>query len=169
MNRCKWAKDDPLMIDYHDHEWGRIIREDESLFEALSLEVFQAGLSWRTVLHKRERFRIQFHGFNIEKVASMTPVDVDRLLNDATIIRHRRKIEATIVNAEILCNLLKKENSFYEWIQKLPKEKEAACKALSKLFKHVGPTTVESFFMAIGYFKPVHDTDCFLHQKGSMD
>ena len=97
--RCWWCGDDPLYRAYHDDEWGREKRGDDALFELLSLEGFQAGLSWLTILRKRESFRLAFAGFSIERVADFDERDVERLLGDAGIIRHRGKIEATIGNA----------------------------------------------------------------------
>ncbi len=97
--RCGWCGDDPLYRAYHDDEWGREKRGDDALFELLSLEGFQAGLSWLTILRKREGFRQAFAGFSIERVAGFDERDVERLLGDAAIVRHRGKIEATIGNA----------------------------------------------------------------------
>lgn len=97
--RCPWAGDDPLYRHYHDHEWGRPMFDDTRLFEKICLEGFQSGLSWITVLRKRERFREVFFGFDMQKVASMTEDDIARLLGDAGIIRHRGKIVSTINNA----------------------------------------------------------------------
>ncbi|HSV19221.1 MAG TPA: DNA-3-methyladenine glycosylase I, partial [Casimicrobiaceae bacterium] len=97
--RCWWAGDDARYIAYHDDEWGMPVADDSRLFEKLCLEGFQSGLSWRTILHKREAFRRAFAGFDIEKVARFTPRHVERLLQDAAIVRHRGKIESTINNA----------------------------------------------------------------------
>src|SRR5690606_6636483 len=98
--RCPWPGDDALYRHYHDNEWGRPVTSDTRLFEKICLEGFQAGLSWITILRKRERFRAVFHGFEIAKVAAMTEADIDILLLDAGIIRHRGKIAATINNAK---------------------------------------------------------------------
>ena len=98
--RCSWAGADPLYRRYHDLEWGRPVVSDTRLFEKLCLEGFQSGLSWITILRKRERFREVFHGFDIAKVAAMDEADIERLLQDAGIIRHRGKIAATINNAK---------------------------------------------------------------------
>ena len=97
--RCWWCGDDPLYRAYHDDDWGRELRGDDALFELLSLEGFQAGLSWLTILRKREAFRAAFDGFSIPRVASFGEPDVARLLGDAGIVRHRGKLEATIRNA----------------------------------------------------------------------
>src|SRR4051812_41920560 len=98
--RCFWAGNEPIYQDYHDTEWGRPVTSDERLFEKLCLEGFQSGLSWLTVLKKRARFREVFHRFDIPKVAAMTEADIERLLGDAGIIRHRGKIASTINNAK---------------------------------------------------------------------
>jgi DNA-3-methyladenine glycosylase I len=94
--RCRWAQSDPVMAEYHDKEWGYIVRDSRELWESLMLEGFQAGLSWQTVLHKREAFRKAFYEFDPKKVAKMTGADVERLLKNPGIIRARAKIEATI-------------------------------------------------------------------------
>ncbi|HNV10591.1 MAG TPA: DNA-3-methyladenine glycosylase I [Propionibacteriaceae bacterium] len=97
--RPRWASDDPLLRDYYDHEWGRPVRDERGLFERLSLEAFQSGLSWVTILRKRENFRSAFADFDPDAVASFDDTDVARLMDDAGIVRNRRKIEATVVNA----------------------------------------------------------------------
>src|SRR5690606_29427475 len=98
--RCGWAGSDALYQHYHDREWGRAVVDDTRLFEKLCLEGFQSGLSWLTILRKRENFRAAFHGFDIDRVAAMGGADVERLLQDAGIIRHRGKIASTINNAK---------------------------------------------------------------------
>ena len=103
--RCAWAGSDPLYVDYHDGEWGRPLRGDDRLFELLTLEGFQAGLAWITILRKRERFRAAFDGFRVERVAGFGEADVERLLSDTGIVRHRGKIEAAIGNARAASNL----------------------------------------------------------------
>src|SRR5664279_260482 len=102
--RCSWGED-PAMVEYHDHEWGREIRDERGLFERMCLESFQSGLSWLIILRKRERFREVFDGFDPAAVAAFGPDDVDRLLGDAGIVRNRRKIEAAIVNANVVLDL----------------------------------------------------------------
>ncbi|MEC5150715.1 DNA-3-methyladenine glycosylase I [Cryobacterium psychrotolerans] len=103
--RCAWANGDPEYRRYHDEEWGRPLRDDERLFEKLCLEGFQAGLSWITILRRRPAFRSAFHGFDVDRVAAMTEANVERLLDNAAIIRHRGKIEAAIGNARVTQNL----------------------------------------------------------------
>jgi len=103
--RCGWGASTPDYLDYHDTEWGRAIRDDNGLFERMSLEAFQSGLSWITILRKRPSFRAAFAGFEIEKVAAFGEADVDRLLADAGIVRNRAKIEATVHNAQRVLDL----------------------------------------------------------------
>jgi DNA-3-methyladenine glycosylase I len=107
--RCWWCGDDPLYIKYHDEEWGRPVTDDTRLFEKICLEGFQAGLSWITILRKRENFRAAFDGFDYHKIAGYTKTNVQRLLGDAGIIRHRGKIEATVNNA---CRAIEMEKEF---------------------------------------------------------
>src|SRR6185503_266780 len=103
--RCWWGVSAPEYVAYHDEEWGRPVRDDQGLYERLCLEAFQSGLSWLTILRKREGFRAAFHGFDAEKVASFGPGDVERLMADAAIVRNRAKIEATIANARAALDL----------------------------------------------------------------
>ena len=167
VDRCNWAGTDAENVRYHDEEWGRPVTDDNRLFEKLCLEGFQSGLSWLTILRKRDRFRMQFRDFEIARVARMGEPDVERLLQDAGIIRHRGKIESTINNAK---HALAIQNEFgslaaYVWGFE-PKPGAApthgtvaaeteASRALSKDlkkrgFSFVGPTTVYAFMQAMG-------------------
>jgi DNA-3-methyladenine glycosylase I len=164
--RCGWCGDDPLYRAYHDEEWGREKRGDDALFELLSLEGFQAGLSWVTILRKREAFRLAFAGFSIERVAGFDERDVERLLGDAGIVRHRGKIEATIGNAvaalEIDGGLSKlvwsyapsRRDARPASLRELPPvtpESTALSKELKRRgFRFVGPTTVYAFMESAG-------------------
>ncbi len=161
--RCGWAGTDPLYIAYHDQEWGRPLHGDDALFELLSLEGFQAGLAWITVLRKREAFRVAFKGFHIETVAAFDEGDIERLLGDAGIIRHRGKIEATIGNARAALELPDGLDAFVWSFAPPPRprpvanipaktpESEALSKALKKRgFGFVGPTTVYAFMQSAG-------------------
>jgi DNA-3-methyladenine glycosylase I len=170
--RCAWCGDDPLYVDYHDREWGFPVADDRRLFEKICLEGFQSGLSWRTILGKREAFRAGFAGFDIERVARFTARDVTRLLKDAGIVRHRGKIESTINNAKRARETAEEFGSLaaYFWQfepkpasrpRKLTREVLAAMTtsaeavALSKDLKKrgwtfVGPTTVYAFMQAMG-------------------
>jgi len=172
--RCWWHGDDPLYRDYHDHEWGRPCHDDIKLYEKICLEGFQAGLSWLTILRKRENFRKAFAGFNFEKVARFTGKDIERLVQDAGIIRHRGKIEAAINNAQKTCEIIDELGSLgaYFWrfepapkrghddsscpqsMSDIPTETEES-RALSKDlkkrgFKFVGPTTMYAHMQAMG-------------------
>lgn len=158
--RCQWYQGDPLLEEYHDHDWGKQVVTNEELFEALTLEVFQSGLSWRTVLHKRERFHHVFHGFSPAKVASFTDENIEKLLADEGIIRHRKKIEATIKNAKIVQGLIEEFGSFRTWIDQLENDQESKVKKLGATFRYVGPTTATSYFEAIGEWRPKHDETC---------
>lgn len=170
--RCWWCGDDPLYVAYHDHEWGVPEADDTRLFELLCLEGFQSGLSWLTILRKREAFRRAFAGFNIAEVARFTDADAARLLADAGIVRHRGKIAATIGNARAALNLTERHGSLaaFVWRFEPPPETRPAVftrevlstiastpasAALSKAlrgagFGFVGPTTCYAFMQAAG-------------------
>ncbi|MCX8528779.1 MAG: DNA-3-methyladenine glycosylase I [Rhodoluna sp.] len=158
-----------MYIDYHDTEWGSPISGDNAMFERMSLEGFQAGLSWLTILKRREGFRNAFHGFEITKVAEMTTEDVEHLLQDEGIIRHRGKIEAVINNARIARDLDGGLEAFVRSftpiedrrnLTKSP-ESEAMSKTLRKLgFNFVGPTTMHALMQAIGMVED-HSETCF--------
>lgn len=115
-NRCPWPASDPLMIEYHDKEWGKPLHDDKKLFEFLVLESFQAGLSWRTVLHKRENFRKAFANFDAKKVSRFDRKKFNSLMQDAGIIRNRLKIEAAINNAKCYLQLQKEFGSFDKYV-----------------------------------------------------
>ncbi|WP_257351814.1 DNA-3-methyladenine glycosylase I [Pseudalkalibacillus decolorationis] len=163
--RCKWCEEDPLLIQYHDEEWGERVTDDDLLFEALTLEIFQAGLSWRTILHKRENFRNAFEGLEIARVADFGPDKVEELLQDKGIVRHRRKIEATIENAKTAQSLIKREGSLSHFFTSLPEAKIDKQKIIKKTFRHVGLTTAESFLQAAGFIGIDHDHTCYLYKR----
>jgi DNA-3-methyladenine glycosylase I len=168
--RCWWADSAPEYRTYHDTEWGFPVADDVRLFEKLSLEGFQAGLSWLTILRKREAFRAAFAGFAFEEVAQFGERDVERLLADAGIVRHRGKIEAVINNARRAVDLVAAEGSLahYVWGFEPPArvagldraglaaldataESRALAKSLKRLgWRFVGPTTVYAFMQAMG-------------------
>ena len=164
--RCRWAGSAPEFVDYHDREWGFPVDDDRRLFEKLCLESFQSGLSWRTILAKRDNFRTAFAGFDFSKVAGFTEADVERLLQDEGIVRHRGKIEAVINNARCAQDMVAGEGSLaaYFWgfepdAAHLAKPQTASVSdvsvALSKDlkkrgWKFVGPTTVYAFMQAMG-------------------
>jgi DNA-3-methyladenine glycosylase I len=164
--RCRWCLATPDYLAYHDTEWGYPVDEDQRLFEKLSLESFQSGLSWRTILAKRANFRAAFHGFDFERVARFTARDVTRLLKDAGIVRHRGKIEATINNARRARELAAQEGSLAAFFWR---HEGGDPKALSKDLKKrgwafVGPTTVYAFMQAMGLVND-HAVDCVIHRK----
>ena len=172
--RCKWASATAQYIDYHDTEWGYPVTDDIRLFEKLCLEGFQSGLSWRTILEKREGFRAAFAGFDFHKVALFDEGDVERLVQDAAIVRHRGKIEATINNAKRAQEMVTSEGSlaafFWQYepaenpdlaqVRSTCAESTQLSKDLKKRgWKFVGPTTVYSFMQAMGMVND-HDLDC---------
>ena len=181
MKRCWWPGEDDLYIKYHDHEWGRPVTDDQRLFEKICLEGFQAGLSWITILRKRDNFRKAFKDFDPAVVARFGARDVQRLLKDAGIVRHRGKIESTINNAKRALELIEEQGSlaayFWAWepdAKSRPKKlsREALMKmatteqsiALSKDLKKrgwtfVGPTTCYAFMQAMGLVND-HIDDC---------
>ncbi|MEP7240927.1 MAG: DNA-3-methyladenine glycosylase I [Devosia sp.] len=178
MERCFWAGEDAEYVRYHDEEWGRPVVDDNRLFEKLCLEGFQSGLSWLTVLRKRPQFRKQFRQFDIAKVERMTEADIERLLLDPGIIRHRGKIASTINNARHARSIQKEFGSLAAYIWQFeprpaaaPTERGSiaseteASRALSKDlrkrgFTFVGPTTVYAFMQAMGLVND-HYAHCF--------
>ncbi|NMM83432.1 3-methyladenine DNA glycosylase [Rhodococcus sp. SRB_17] len=178
--RCGWVTssvDDTIYRDYHDQEWGQPLHGRDALFERLALEAFQSGLSWITILRKREAFRSAFDGFVPEKVAEYDSADVDRLLGDASIVRNRSKIEATISNARLLVNSPELDLDSLLWSFAPPRrtarlasiadvpavtpESTAMAKELKRLgFKFIGPTTAYALMQATGMVDD-HVADCW--------
>ena len=175
--RCAWAEGDPIMTAYHDTEWGVPVHDSRALWEMLMLEGFQAGLSWRTILHRREGFRTAFAAFDPEKVAAFTQADVERLMQDAGIIRARAKILATINGARIFLNMRDSGEDFAEFAWSFTGGKpiknkggpvpastplsETLSAALKKRgFKFVGPVIVYAWMQAIGMVND-HTKTCF--------
>ncbi|GBD85868.1 DNA-3-methyladenine glycosylase 1 [bacterium BMS3Abin02] len=164
--RCWWPGDDPLYVAYHDDEWGYPVTDDRALFQKISLDAFQAGLAWITILRKREAFREAFDGFDIETVASYDSGDVEALLANPGIIRHRGKIEATITNARLALGMIDEFGSLatYLWrfaptpgqaptydIPAVTEESKTLSADLrSRGWKFVGPTVIYAFMQAIG-------------------
>jgi DNA-3-methyladenine glycosylase I len=164
--RCAWGAGDPLYRAYHDHEWGRPLRGDDAVFELLTLEGFQAGLAWITILRKRDAFRKAFRGFRIAEVARFGERDVARLLGDAGIVRHRAKIEAAIGNARAALDLpdgldaltwsyapaprRRRLRSFAETPPSTPESTALSKELRRRGFRFVGPTTVYAFMQAAG-------------------
>jgi DNA-3-methyladenine glycosylase I len=147
--RCAWGDSTPDYRVYHDDEWGRPVSDDTRLFEKLCLEGFQSGLSWLTILRKREAFRAAFAGFDFHQVARFTGEDVERLLQDAGIVRHRGKIEATINNAQRAVELTE-EQSLAHFVWSYDDPKLLARDLKKRGWRFVGPTTVYAFMQAMG-------------------
>ncbi len=179
-SRCHWCGAAPEFLVYHDTEWGFPVSDDHRLFEKLCLEGFQSGLSWRTILAKRENFRAAFHDFDFDRIPCFTQRDIERLLEDKGIVRHRGKIEAVIHNARQAQELVKREGSLaaffwrYEPDMKQLAEPQTAStsaesialsKELKKLgWKFVGPTTVYAFMQAMGIIND-HIEDCVIRPE----
>jgi DNA-3-methyladenine glycosylase I len=179
LTRCWWCAGDPLYIEYHDTQWGFPVDDDFRLFEKICLEGFQAGLSWLTILRKRENFRRAFKGFDFFKIARFNIRSVERLLKDSGIVRHRGKIESTINNAKRAVELVEEFGSLaaffwqFEPCSKSPREKLVSespeSRSLSKSLKEhgwtfVGPTTAYAFMQAMGMVND-HVEGCHIHSK----
>ena len=175
--RCTWANDDPMMTAYHDDEWGVPERDARALWEKLMLDGFQAGLSWRTVLHKRAAFRKAFDGFDPDKVARYGERDLARLLADPGIIRSRAKIAATIAGAKVFCAMRDRGDDFSafcwsftqgrtidgdpaHWVATTPLSEEIAQAMKQRGFKFCGPTIVYAWMQAVGIVND-HAEGCF--------
>jgi len=182
--RCAWARGSELDIAYHDYEWGVPVYDDRLLFEFLTLEGAQAGLSWSTILKKRDNYRRAFSGFDVAKVAKFNSAKKGRLMNDAGIIRNRLKIESTIVNARRVIEIQREFGSFAEYIWHFVggKPVQNRWRALTEIpaqtdvshgmskdmrkrgFKFVGPTTLYAFMQATGMVND-HETKCFRYKE----
>ncbi|OBA00884.1 DNA-3-methyladenine glycosylase I [Halomonas sp. G11] len=180
--RCQWCGGAPEFLPYHDNEWGFPVDDDQRLFEKLCLESFQSGLSWRTILNKRENFRAAFHHFDFHQVARFGEADVQRLLQDPGIIRHRGKIEATINNARRAQEMVEQEGSLAAFFwrfepdasslppphsQTTSPESVALAKALKKRgWKFFGPTTAFAFMQAMGLLND-HAEGCIVREQAA--
>lgn len=182
LHRCPWPKEDPLYVSYHDNEWGVPEYDDRALFEKLILDGFQAGLSWITILRKRHNFRKAFDDFQPEKIARYTPRRVEKLMQDAGIVRNRLKIEGTILSARAYLDIMEKSDGFsdllwnhmggrpkvneFKTTKSVPAEtplSRAISKDLaSRGFKFVGPTIVYAFMQAVGMVND-HLVTCYRH------
>ena len=182
--RCDWPGSDALMTEYHDNEWGVPLHDDQKLFEFLILEGAQAGLSWQTILRKRQNYRKAFDGFDIEKVAAYGDQDVARLLSDEGIVRNKLKVNSAIQNAKAVLDVQKEFGSFdaYHWsfvggnpkqnarktmsdIPAISPESEAMSKDMKKrCFKFVGPTIIYAYMQATGMVND-HVVDCFRYEQ----
>jgi DNA-3-methyladenine glycosylase I len=181
VTRCAWVPEgDPLYVAYHDEEWGAPSHDERHLFELLVLEAAQAGLSWATILHKREGYRAAFAGFDVERVAAFGPADVDRLLGDSGIVRNRLKVESAISNARVVVELGGLGELLWGFVggeplvgnrrttAELPAqtdESRAMSKELKRQgFRFVGPTVCYSLMQAAGLVND-HTLDCFRHAE----
>jgi len=182
--RCEWASEDPLLQNYHDREWGVPEHNDQKLFELLILEGAQAGLSWSTILKKRENYRRAFDKFDARKISGYDEEKIRELLSNEGIIRNRRKIEATIQNARAFLTIQKEFGSFdaYIWQFVGGKPKKNTCKTIEEIpsrspesevmsrelikrgFKFVGPTICYAFMQAVGMVND-HTIDCFRYNE----
>ena len=177
MHRCSWLNDDPLYIDYHDHEWGKPVYDDQKLYEMFLLETFQAGLSWITILHKREAFKEAYDDFDIDKVIEYDEKKIEQLSNNPNIIRNKLKIKASISNAKIFKSIQEEYQTFYNYLctfthGKIIYETGKTTSTLSdsisndlkkRGMKFVGSTIIYSFLQAIGVIYS-HEKDCFLYK-----
>ena len=188
MNRCEWPKDDPLYLEYHDKEWGVPVYDDKKLFEFLTLETFQAGLSWITILRKRENFRKAFDNFDYARIAAYGSMKIESLLQDAGIIRNKLKINATVSNAIAFMEVQKEFGSFsayiwsftggkpivnsYKKLAEIPATTELSdtiSKDLKKRgFKFVGSTVIYAHMQATGMVND-HVVTCFRHKEVQLD
>lgn len=182
--RCAWPGTDELMIQYHDEEWGTPLHEDQKLFEYMVLDAFQAGLSWKTILHRREGFRKAFAGFNPEKIAKFSEKKTESLMQDTGIIRNRLKIRAAVTNAQLFLQIQREFGSFDKFIWQFTKgktiqshrkpedapvatspESDAMSQELRKRgFKFVGSTICYAFMQAAGMVND-HHRECFRYKK----
>ncbi len=166
-NRCFWCVGDPLYEKYHDEEWGIPCRDDQKLFEMLILESFQAGLSWRTILIKRENFRKALHGFNAKKISSYGAKDIKRLLNDKGIVRNRLKILATINNAKKFLEIQKEFGSFAEYIWRFAPKKSTRRRSLKELPASTPESDALSKDLKNKGFKFLGSTVCYAHMQAT--
>jgi DNA-3-methyladenine glycosylase I len=151
---------------YHDNQYGFPIDDDNELFCRLVFEINQAGLSWTTILKKQYTFRKAYHNFNIKKVAAYKEKDIERLLNDAGIIRNRLKVHAAIENAKTILSLQKESGSFKNWLnQQHPKTKEEWTKLFKKTFRFTGGEIVNEFLLSTGYLPGAHEPACAVYKK----
>ncbi|WP_105614494.1 DNA-3-methyladenine glycosylase I [Vallitalea okinawensis] len=186
MKRCGWVTDDPLYMDYHDHEWGQPVHDDRTHFEFLVLESAQAGLSWITILRKRENYREAYDNFQPEIVATYDTSKLDSLLNNAGIVRNRRKIEASINNAKCFLEVQKEFGTFdrYIWafvknqslighwkdLSEVPASTELSDQISKDMkrrgFRFIGTTIIYSYLQAVGIIID-HTIDCFCYQNAN--
>lgn len=183
VRRCTWCGDDPIYVAYHDTEWGVPERDDRALFEKLLLDGFQAGLSWITILKKRDNFRRAFHGFDAERMARYGPQDIGRLMADKGIVRNRAKCEAAVTSAQAYLRIMGRPGGFSEFLwafvdgtpvvhryrswKTVPAETPLSRKVSEALkqegFRFSGPTIVYAFMQAVGMVND-HTSDCWRYE-----
>ena len=185
VSRCKWAQTikDEEYLEYHDTVWGTPVRDDRSLFELLTLEGAMAGLSWLTILKKRNHYRREYHNFDVEKVCSMSLKDLDKILARGNVVKHNGKINSVVVNASACKDLIDEFGSISRYFEEMLDGENTSdlsittapvsdiARTISKNlkkrgFSFVGPTTVQSFLQASGFFK-CHDSQCFRYSSQS--
>ena len=171
---CHIAPSSEVHASYHENEYGFIVKDEKVLFERLSMEIMQAGLSWETILKKRKGLNLAFKGFDVQKVAAFSEKDVERLLNDASIIRNKLKIRAIIHNASVILNMRKEASGFYNWLDFHKKQnnfqdrQEAVLfwvKLFKKTFRFTGKEIVSEFLMSIGIISGAHESWCPVYKK----
>ncbi|MES2430304.1 MAG: DNA-3-methyladenine glycosylase I [Bacteroidota bacterium] len=167
-NAMNFMKPEDLAVHkiYHDTQYGFPIEDDNELFCRLILEINQAGLSWTTILKKQEGFRKAYHNFDIKKVAGYKEKDIERLLNDAGIIRNKLKVNAAIENAKTILRIQKESGSFKNWLaEQHPKTKQEWTALFKKTFKFTGGEIVNEFLMSAGYLPGAHSENCSVYKK----
>jgi DNA-3-methyladenine glycosylase I len=163
---CETAPGHPVHGPYHDFEYGFPIDDESRLFERLTLEIFQAGLSWLIILKKRDGFRLAFENYNVDRIAAFDQADLDRLMNDPSIIRNRRKIEAVIQNAKVVRELRGPYGGFGHWVEAHhPLSRVEWCKLFRSTFSFMGKEVVGEFLMSIGYLPGAHTDQCPIYRR----
>ncbi len=172
ISRCKWAESTSEMQYYHDKEYGFPVSDNVVIFERLMLEIYQAGLTWKLILSKREGFNKAFHNYKIHKVANMTDRELEKQRNNPDIVRNKLKIETTRHNAKLCIKIIEEHGSLIKYFQSLPHtystldELKPTVKIMKKDgFKFIGPLILEEFFLSIGINKVKHEKTCFLYSN----
>ena len=176
MERCSWAEGNELLKQYHDTEYGFAVSDDTKIFERLMLEIYQAGLSWRLVLEKRDGFKSAFYQFDIHKIAAMEDSELEKLRENPDIIRNKLKIYATRNNAKVALDLIDQYGSLLNYFSTIDYQingdpKEAYKPVVKRMkqdgFKFIGPMILDEFFKSIGLVDVIHDPHCFLYEENS--